>query len=66
MTAITLDLDKRVQLCPHCFHQQGKGYLCDSCGKGTMRCHSHLAQAFKITATHEEMLRHAMDQRRCQ
>jgi len=57
---MTLDLDRRVQLCPHCYHQQGKGYLCDRCGKGTIRIHKQMAQALKITAAHEELLRHGV------
>jgi hypothetical protein len=60
MTAMTLDLDHRVQLCPHCFHQQSKGYLCERCGRGTMRCHPQTAMALKITAEYEKRMRHGV------
>jgi len=57
---MTLDLDNRIQLCPHCFHTQARGYHCERCGLGTMRASRQMAQVLKITAAHEEINRHGV------
>jgi len=59
--AISGDIDNRIRLCPHCYHEQDqdKGRECEWCGGATMVCNHQMALALKINAGHEERMRHA-------